>query len=222
MDKRKASFLINFSEVKRKKQKTYTQDAEDLYKWVFQFLQSEMNMREKVRAKALFRDICHLPKDQKLSRTEEVHFEHWLLFDYITVIGSRPFDLFVRAHQAEMSKSMVETAGLFMLMYLAPYRVLDADGDHFLLTPLHEEKEYAVSSLSASQHVDKGSLVFARIAAVGFEKMGVGPFIIIPAAFEDEVLSLLEQQRNKGIKSYHRFLKEMGISFLRYDSEKDA
>lgn len=222
MDRRKASFLINFSDVKRKKQKIYKQDAEDLYEWIFHFLQTEINLREKVRAKAMFRDLCGFSKEYELTQRETLHFEHWLLFDYITIIGSRPFDLFVRAHQSEMSKNMVETAGLFMLMHLAPYRILETDGTDHLMSPFQEEKEYAVTSLSASQQVQKGSLVFARIAAVGFEKMAVGPFIIIPPEREQEALKLLRIQENKGKKSYHRFLKEMGISFLRFEAEKDA
>lgn len=216
MDRRKTSFLINFSKVKREKQKVYIQDAEDLYEWVFHYLQTEMNLREKVRAKTMFRKVCGYSRDHSLSKEEELHFEHWLLFDYITVIGSRPFDLFVRSRQTEMSKYMMETAGLFMLMHLAPYRVLQSNGKEHLIAPFQEERENAVRSLGPAQQLESGSLIMARIATVGFEKMMVGPCFTISADREEEVAAELRKQADMGKKSYHRYLKELGISFLRY------
>ncbi|SDO13829.1 hypothetical protein [Alkalicoccus daliensis] len=222
MDRRKTSFLINFSKVKREKQKIYIQDAEDLYEWLFQYLETEMNLREIVRAKSMFRELCGFPKDKKLTKEEELHFEHWLLFDYITVIGSRPFDLFVRSRQSEMSKYMVETAGLFMLMHLSPYRVLQSNDREHLLAPFQEERENAVRSLGPAQRLESGSLIMARIATVGFEKMMVGPCITISSQREQEALEELRTHEKMGTKSYHRFLKEMGISFLKYRAENET
>jgi hypothetical protein len=218
---RKASFLIDFSQVKKNRQKIYWQEAEALYEKLFYYIQFEMNLREKVRAKAMFRDLCGIEEERKLTPEEEIHFEHWLLFDYITVIGSRPFDLFVRAKKEEMSKQMTETAGLLMLMYLAPYRVKEKRETTWIVEDI-SGKQLEAHPLGLTPKTNPGDLVFARITTVGFLHTLVGPVINIPPEEELNVNALLEKKRHEGNKNYHRFLKETGISFLRYHSSRDA
>ncbi|WP_147805247.1 hypothetical protein [Alkalicoccus halolimnae] len=221
MKGRKASFLIDFSQVKKNRQKMYWQEAEALYEKLFYYIQFEMNLREKVRAKAMFRDLCGIDGERKLTSEEEIHFEHWLLFDYITVIGSRPFDLFVRAKKEEMSKQMTETAGLLMLMYLAPYRVKE-NRETTLVVEDISGKQLEAHPLGIPPKTRPGDLIFARITAVGFLHTLIGPVIRIPMDEEANVNALLEKKRQEGKKNYHRFLKETGISFLRYHSSEDA
>ncbi|MFC4737585.1 hypothetical protein ACFO4L_13360 [Bacillus daqingensis] len=216
MPERKATFMINFEEMKREKQEAYHREAEDLYEWLFHFLERDLNMREKVRAKHMFRDLCGFQTETVLTREEELHAEHWMLFDYITVIGSRPFDLFIRSHSSELTPKMKETAGMMMLMHLAPYRVLHTSGSEHLLSPFQEEREIAVRAVGSPQQAEAGELILARVAQVGFEKTMVGPCIRIDPKHEEKVLEKLRYFEAKGRKSYHRFLKETGISFLQY------
>lgn len=217
---KKTAFLVDFKRVKELRQKEYVRSAEMLYESLFQFIQTEMNLREKVRAKHMFRELCGIEKERALTSFEEMHFEHWLMFDYITVIGSRPLDLYIRAKKEKMPSKLVETAGLFMLMYLAPYRVEKLEAGTLTLLD-DEQNRRKVQPLGEVADTEEGDMILARISTVGFESMMIGPVIRIGRGNENTVMEEINDKKGDGRKAYHRFMKEMGVKYLHCHSSRN-
>ncbi|PYZ93787.1 hypothetical protein CR194_11605 [Salipaludibacillus keqinensis] len=216
MDRKKAEFLVDLQKVKKFKQKKVNGIFADLYDWMFTYVESETNLREKVRAKHLFRHKLGLETELELDKNLQLHFEHWLLFDYVTVVGSRLLDLFVRTKKTELSKEMLELSGILMLMHLEPIRVHKVENGRVIYTPLFSEdnKTLEATPYLFSANLEEGELVFARIASIGYEKKLIGPTIKIDSREEDKLISQLEAVFAKGKTVYRRYLKEYGIDAL--------
>ncbi|MCE7791421.1 hypothetical protein K8O68_03155 [Salipaludibacillus sp. CUR1] len=218
MKGKRAEFLIDFKKLKKQKQKRMDENFADLYDWMFTYVQKEANLREKVRAKHLFRHKLDLNDTDELDAGLHLHFEHWLLFDYVTVVGSRLLDLFVRTKQDKMSKTMLEICGILMVMHLEPVRVNKIEENHILLSPFFKEKN---SQIKAEPYlfrpdIKEGDLILARTATIGFEKRIIGPCIVIDQRFEKEAAARLEEKYKEGHEEYRRYLKEYGIDMLKY------
>lgn len=223
MQHRKAEFLVDLQKVKRNKQNVIQHTFADLYDWMFTFVQSEANLREKVRAKHLFYHKLGIDKNKELESSLQVQFEHWLLFDYVTVVGSRLFDLFIRAKKNDMSKQMLELSGILMLMHLEPFRVHDSKDKVVSVSPLLDpsKKIIKASPYLFKPDVKKNQLVFMRISMVGFEKRIIGPTTVIAPSFESTIIEELKSVYNQGQPEYRRYLKEYGIDMLKYGKIHD-
>lgn len=220
MKGKKAEFIVDLQRVKEEKQKRIHDSFTDLYIGMFTYVQSEANLREKVRAKHLFRHKLGLPKDAVLTEDLQVHFEHWLLFDYVTVIGSRIFDMFVRAKKNELSKQQLEICGIMMLMHLEPIQIIEKKNKKIMYTPLFETKNKQIEAtpyLFPGEFLE-GDLVLSRILKMGVENKIIGPSIQISPNYYKDVIKRLETNYREGPTLYRRYLKEYGIDMLQYKS----
>ncbi|WP_416151526.1 hypothetical protein ACM26V_11345 [Salipaludibacillus sp. HK11] len=224
MERRKTEFLVNLEKVKKNKQKVMYETFSDLYDWMFTYVQSEANLREKVRAKHLFCHKLGLDNKKELPPSLQLHFEHWLLFDYVTVVGSRLFDLFVRAKKDEMSKRMLELSGILMLMHLEPFRIRKVEGQEISCTPLFkpEGKRIEARPFLFKTEFEEGKIVFARISTIGFEKRIIGPSALILPMYEEQIIDKLNGIYNQGHQEFRRYLKEYGVDMLKYGNIYDG
>lgn len=216
MKGRKTEFLINMAQVKNEKQKRSEETFADLYAWMFSYLQDEANLREIVRAKHLFRHKLDLNQETAFSEELQVHFEHWMLFDYVTIVGSRMLDLFIRSKKADMSRQMLEMGGILMLMHPEPVRVIEKRDKTFILEPLFQGKYTEAVPHLFKPEATAGDLMLTRMATIGFKKMMVGPPAVVSSDRRTTISDELETEYDKGYASYRRFLKEYGVDMLRY------
>ncbi|MCD8509991.1 MAG: hypothetical protein LRY73_09075 [Bacillus sp. (in: Bacteria)] len=127
MEKREASFIIDLQKVKIEKQQQTEKALNELLESFFRYLDKEVNIREKVRAREIFFYKTSLSKESIDDPTIAMHFKFWFGFDYVTVIGSRLFDIFIREKKKALSKPMLDISGFLMLMYLQPVTIIDSD-----------------------------------------------------------------------------------------------
>ena len=217
MKGKKTEFMIDFNRLKKRKQYELHQIFADLYEGLFHYIETEANLREKVRAKEIYRYKTGLKKDQMMTKEEEVQFEHWFAFDHITVIGSRMFDLFVRERQGEMSQRMLEMAGILMLMHLQPYRVLNVEEDGITAVPLYQpDRREILIPFMSHPLPEESDLIMARTMKIGFEKKLIGPAFSIDSKWENYVTERLAAAHEQGQLAYRKYLKEYGIDFRKY------
>ncbi|WP_026690698.1 hypothetical protein [Alteribacter aurantiacus] len=222
MDRKQASFIVDFEQMKKKKQTIYEQALMDVYGLLFSYVEKHANLREKVRAKHLFTHKAGLSNTQ-LDKTYQLHFEHWFVFDYVTVIGSRVFDMFVRESKNDLTKPMLDLCGHLMLMTLEPVKVNKVSGESITVERLITGVEQEVQCFLISPNVTEGDYGFMRLAPVGFSTKIIGPGFSI----DQREVNRVEKQVNDAIDSHpqdvenvkvKRFLKEYGIDFIRYAS----
>ncbi|UTR15638.1 hypothetical protein MM221_03345 [Salipaludibacillus sp. LMS25] len=218
MNGRRAEFLIDLQKIKAQKQKKITEIFADLYEWMFIYLQTETNLREKVRAKQLFRHKLGLNKEEVLDNELQIHLEHWLLLDYVTVSGSRLLDIFVRTKQEKMSKDMLELCGILMLMHLEPVKVISVEEEVVTYVSLLGDRtdRLQASPFLFGVDVSPEQIVLIRIATIGFEKKIIGPSIVIDPSFEVKVAGVFKDVHTQGYHVWRRYLKEYGIDMLKY------
>ncbi|QKS72088.1 hypothetical protein FLK61_36110 [Paenalkalicoccus suaedae] len=218
MVKRKANFLIDFEQVKHDRQSGFDTAAHRLYESLFESLLTEVNMREKVRAKHLFKQLADVGEEVNLHGDLQRHFEHWLLFDYITTIGSRPFDLYIRKHKEVFSKEELMVASFFMLAHLTPIRIVrgeSSDVEYYVATDETKQIKRA-NRFYCDDNWESHSLVFVRSIKIGFNNYVMGPSLTINRVHEPAVMRMLKQHVRAGDNQLHRFLKESGVTMLRY------
>ncbi|RNA70382.1 hypothetical protein [Alteribacter keqinensis] len=221
MDQKRTSFIVDFNELKKEKQRKSDQALMDVYGLLFTYVEKQANLREKIRAKHLFSHKIDFPRNQAFDQSLQLHFEHWFVFDYVTVIGSRIFDLFVRDYKNELSKPMLDLCGHLMLMTLEPVKVLKETRERLTVERKLTGDIEEVESFLITAEVSKGDFAFMRIVPAGFSHKIIGPVFII----DDSDVKRVEAQVNDAIDStgkevenvrVKRFLKEYGVDFMRY------
>ncbi|UTR11424.1 hypothetical protein MM300_03580 [Evansella sp. LMS18] len=217
MDEKHASFIIDFETVKEQKQKHMENALMELYEKLFTYIDKEANIREKVRAKQIFSHKTGIPAEYILEHNTALHFEHWFAFDYITVTGSRMFDLFVREKQEELTKPMLDLSGFMMLMALEPVHIKAVEDDEIIFSGALDssggERE-AVFFLKSSFSIKEGDTVFLRIVRAGFKNFIIGPPFAVADSDVADILSEIKTAGKEG--RVRKYLKESGIDYLRH------
>lgn len=214
--------MIDFQKVKEERQQYMDHSFLELYESFFDYIEKEANIREKVRAKQIFLHKTNLPKESLQEKTIAPHFEHWFAFDYVTVIGSRLFDIFIREKKGLLSKSMLDISGFMMLMYLEPVRIVH--GDKRLITYKKlagpPDLTFEGESFLFSQTMIEGELAFVRTINVGYREKFIGPPIVIEKPKEGEVMNRLNEVMKQDLPAIRKYLKEHGIDYLRYQKRE--
>ena len=213
---RHESFLIDFQQVKDKKQNHIERSLTELYELFFSYMEHEANIREKVRAKQLFAHKTKVPGELVLEQPNTLHFEHWFAFDYVTVIGSRMFDLFIREKKGELTKTMLDLSGFMMLMSLEPVRVKEVYDNSVIIESLYTGEIREANFFIIIPELKKGEFSFVRTLRAGFKEMVFGPAFSIDAKNEGKVISELEKVYTSEDVTIKKYLKESGIDYFRY------
>ncbi|MFC3525505.1 hypothetical protein ACFOLK_13125 [Marinococcus halophilus] len=72
------------------------------------------NLREKVRAKHLFAEQTGLAVEQVEKRPWDMLFEEWFSYDYVTIIGTHLFDMFLKQTLTERTRMDLQLGGLLL------------------------------------------------------------------------------------------------------------
>ncbi|AOM82138.1 hypothetical protein [Salisediminibacterium beveridgei] len=217
MERKKMEFVIDHERVLQEQEKRMMRLFHELYEELFLYIEHDTNLREKVRAKHTYRYRTGLPDHFPLPDEEQIYFENWFAFDYMTVTGARIFDLFIRSQQGLLSRHMLELAGVLMLMHLQPVRVHSVDSEMAVLSPaFNDDKRWEVRTHLNQSPLTPGALVFARITQLGATRMIVGPAFTISEEHETEVLEKLISVYDQGDSSFRKYMKEFGIDFRKY------
>ncbi len=221
MAKRRTSFVVDFNKLRSEKQSKSEQALMDVYDLFFTYIENNANLREKVRAKHLFKHKTQQPKEQAFDKLMNLHFEHWFAFDYVTVIGSRMFDLFIRDQKEAFTKPMLDLCGHLMLMTLEPVKIMKYDHTKIEVKRLMTGEIDYVYPFLFSPVVETGNVAFMRIAPVGFKQKVIGPVFTVYGKEENRVNTQIADairktdDPNQQVR-LKRFMKEYGIDYLRY------
>ncbi|MBU9713722.1 hypothetical protein [Evansella tamaricis] len=217
MNKKQMTFLVDFQQIKQNKQQVMEQSLSELYSMFFDYMEQKVNIREKIRAKQIF---FHKTKNsrEQFSNVIAPHFEHWFAFDYVTVIGSRMFDIFIREKKGTLSKSMLDLSGFMMLMALEPVKILEVNGKIIKYEKVFNKCKETASCYLFLPEVKKQDLVFIRILTVGTEKKIIGPIFAIDPPRCNLIIEQINKVNEQG--NLRKYLKEYGIDYLRYQKGK--
>lgn len=220
MEERDSSFLIDLEKVKLEKQLQTEKALEQLIGSFISYIDNEVNIREMVRAKQIFSHKTSISKVLLNEKSIKHHFNFWFGFDYITVIGSRLFDIFIRERKEMLSKPMLDLSGFLMLMYLQPVIIIGWK-DNCLQYKSYFSSENRVEEgywyPQTKLKLVQGKLTFIRVIQAGGKKAIIGPPIIVDETWRYEVELQLDDLKKYNQSRHRKYLKEHGIDYLTYE-----
>jgi hypothetical protein len=114
---------------RKQKQAKSEENALALYRKAQRDSEVNANIREKVRARHIFREAAGLPGGIPFSSEQEEVFEDWFLFDYISIRGFTMFNLFLRRNSGQLAEADLIQGALFLSSVLQPVKIERADGE---------------------------------------------------------------------------------------------
>ncbi|WP_018921756.1 hypothetical protein [Salsuginibacillus kocurii] len=215
-----AKSIINFESLKEKKQEEANQALVSIYEKYFNWVQVNANLRDKVRAKHLFRQLAFLHPDETETKEWQELFEHWFAFDYVTIIGSRLFDLYIRKESGNLSASELAVGGLIMTSALEPVQIISertGDEQQAFFPYSNEEKLLAYQPLGPLQSLNQGEWYLLRPLRCGFKTVNLGPAVALAPEVKQVVEHVFQSDREKAGEGHSlSYRKEKGIQFMSY------
>lgn len=200
---------------KLQKQIQGEESAKELIQTVEAFTERYANIREKVRAKDLFRKLLKIPSDSPLSSVHEQLFSEWFLFDYMTAQGLTMFNLFLKNHRQQLPEPKLILGALFLTSVFEPVQIVGVS--------VHQ-KEIKVKEFYSKEvrHIYYGDIDFTSIACdqyylvrkIPIVKRDFGIGNIYQMKNESALLNIEEQFEKLQPLSWRTFLKRNSIKFI--------
>ena len=171
------------------------------------------NLREKVRAKHLFAEQTGITVDQVEKKPWDMLFEEWFSYDYVTIIGTHLFDMFLKQTLTERTRMDLQLGGLLLTASWIPGEL--------------NEKNYwdrAVGGQEFSNRLQQdtalepavSSIWLVRTARVGFEDTRLGQAVPLRVSVEGFQALMLEAEKAYQKEEHIRWHKEKGASWLQF------
>jgi hypothetical protein len=201
--------IIDFDSVKKKKQAQAEEVIVNLYEQFMDSLEKHANLREKVRAKHLFRVLTSVTEMDLLFKSVEEHFFHWFAFDYTNIQGLTMFQCFLQKQERKLTQPMLIQSALFLTAVLEPMVVEAVPEKHFIevFDPYHEQKHLIKIK---GQQVQKNDYIFIRrVPTIGMS-IQIGPLIKVS---NFNVMMDLIKDYSKTNLPWRTFLKKKAIQY---------
>ncbi|WP_198508969.1 hypothetical protein [Bacillus sp. FJAT-44742] len=216
--------VSNFKAYRDQKQTEADQALHELYESYFSWLEKNTNLREKVRAKHIFKEKTDMHPDKLNETSWLLQFEHWFAFDYVTVIGSKMFDLYVRKNQGYMTKKMLELSGLIMTSAIQPFQTTVNERERGFVKGVDPVTGIKLTVYSLDWlplgDLKEGDYSLLRYIRCGFRDTLIAPPAPIKNAKQAFVIQQMKEQHGLHENlQWLRFLKEGGVSYLAYMKE---
>lgn len=219
MMKEKGETLFDLVSYRDQKQLQAEKNADRIYSLAYDFAIRYSNIREKVRAKHLFRQQIYFHNELPLPRYLEDLFQQWFLFEYHTIQGETMFSLFLKKYSTQLSEPEMILGALFLSSYIEPFEIIEVDQGNRILIVLEvsEGKKFNIKLISNEiTYENKGEYVFLRRLPLVTKDWPVGPIFSIQSNETiKQVISTFEQsKKNNSSLTWRAYLKRQGYFLL--------
>jgi hypothetical protein len=213
----KEDSFIDLLTYREQKQLQGEKNAAKLLELASDFAVRYANIREKVRAKHLFRQQILFSSELPLPKYLDDIFQQWFLFDYHTIQGETMFSLFLKQHAAKLSEPELVLGALFLTTFVEPFKIIEMDEEQLRLEvrDLSNGRSYSIKiSITSSSHLKSGKYVFLRRLPLITNDWSIGP--IFPT---DELIHPITESYEQACKvnpslTWRSFLKRTGYILL--------
>ncbi|MFB4163059.1 hypothetical protein ACE1TI_04270 [Alteribacillus sp. JSM 102045] len=216
--------LPDFKEYRKRKQQKADSDLRNLLQSYHKWLAVNTNLREKVRAKHLFSQKTGCLMLELEEVPWKLYFEDWFAFDYITIIGTRLFDMFVKEKAEQLSPAEKQLSGLILTAALEPYQLIEKEEGALVAKSWLKKEKIELTmgpAASASLHFS-ASHFLARFIRCGFENRIISPVIPLRLLHKDQAENWRKTVQGKEEEHQRlRFLKENGVRLIAYADDKE-
>ncbi|MEH7556512.1 nicotinate phosphoribosyltransferase [Priestia megaterium] len=207
--------LINFNEIREQKQLQSDNAICDFYNQYFFFVNRYTNIREKVRASHLFKELVNLPHEAPLSDSHEQLFFQWFAFEYVTIQGKTLLQLFLADQAKQKTESFLIQGAFFLTSVLEPIIVSKVPNSFFLkgYTPLTNEQVIIKDVRGRFANLEEQQVIWIRkIKSIGYDVL-IDSFFL---GHKQRIEQLVTQYNDKkNAMTWRSFLKQQAIYYVR-------
>ncbi|WP_442595543.1 hypothetical protein [Neobacillus sp. D3-1R] len=201
------------------KQLQAEKNAKSIYSLATDFAIRYSNIREKVRAKHLFRQQIYFHQELPLPNYLEELFQQWFLFDYHTIQGETMFSLFLKNYSNRLTEPEMILGALFLTTYVEPFEIIEVSQESrtMLVRDALEAKKFTITLCSNEiTYGNKGEYVFLRRLPLVTKDWAVGPVFSVPSneLAKQVIFSFMESKKNNSSLTWRAFLKRQGYFLL--------
>ena len=171
------------------------------------------NLREKVRAKHLFAEQTGLAVEQVEKKPWDMLFEEWFSYDYVTIIGTHLFDMFLKQTLSARTRMDLQLGGLLLTASWLPVELNEKN--YWVRAVGKQEFSNRLQQDAALEPVASTTWL-VRTARVGFEDTRLGQAVPLRPAGEDFQALMLEAEKAYQKEEHIRWHKEKGASWLQF------
>jgi hypothetical protein len=197
---------------RKQKQAKGEEDALALYRKAKRDASANANIREKVRARHMFREAAGLPGGIPFSREQEEAFEDWFLFDYVSIRGFTMFNLFLRRNSVHLAEADLVQGALFLSSVLQPVRVERAAGEELAASDILTGEKLQLK-VTDSISLEEGRTYFIRCIPVFSRSFCFGPAFQVNSTTA-VITKYKELMAVEGGMTWRPFLKKFALTFL--------
>ncbi|MBM7585015.1 hypothetical protein JOC86_001552 [Bacillus pakistanensis] len=208
-------FLIDLDAYRKKKLQLAIAQGMNLYNESLEFLNREVNIREKVRAKMLFQEKFHIAVDKELTSTKiKDTFQHWLLFDYKTIKGQSIFYQFLHLKASEASEPTRLLGALFLTAPWQPVKLIDLSEEYLVVRSLFNDENLHVVNKSFKQNNEHDPYLFIRSIPIQLNQLLLGPaYWVKEKSLMNDLLDDYKRVENSE-NTWRSFLKENAVHYI--------
>ncbi|MDQ0272210.1 hypothetical protein [Cytobacillus purgationiresistens] len=175
--------ILNLNEYRALKQAQGERSINHLHSLAMDFINQHVNIREKVRAKHLFRKKLELPPEEALSEQLQVIFLDWFMFDYKTVQGLTIFNLFIKYRTLCLKEYELIQAALCLSAVMEPLEIahISKDGKVSVKEADGKAASLQISSMNPL-NLQQGAVLLLRKVPGVYHDIVIGPVIHLKAA----------------------------------------
>lgn len=174
------------------------------------YVDRQVNIREKVKAKHIFTDLVNCEKGAVFSPLEERLFLDWFTYDYLTIRGMTIYQSFIEYSNRQSHPLDSVVHALFMASVLEPFKVIKYSGKHIYAEKILTGEECVIKTNINKPDLNETDTLFLRTIPVLDAQLCVSELFFQPDHFMVE--SLLTHYK-KSTDSWRTFLKKYSIKY---------
>ncbi|TLS39078.1 hypothetical protein [Pseudalkalibacillus caeni] len=212
--------IIDIESLRRQKQRAFDSALESLYSHYFSYLERNANIREKVRAKHIFKSAVGI-KEEEFDKELDEHFNHWFAFDYRNIQGTNMFDLFFKQKKNTLTQPMLVLSALLMATVLEPFKVKEKKSSREIKVKslITEQVETIDSFCYSFKNIQRDQIVLLRKIKSGFRYVTLSPPVGITEEKNPDLERIIQQEYGSFKEQYPTatavgFLKSNTLKFL--------
>lgn len=174
------------------------------------YVEREVNIREKVKAKHIFSEQISLEKGVVFSSLQEKLFNDWFTYDYVTISGMTIYQSYIKNENGQKHPLDSVVHALFMASVLEPFKVIKTVGENIHAKKLLTGEECVIKTDRKVEEVDPSSILFLRSIPLLDGQLCVSDMFIQQ---DHTLIDLLLREFKKSNESWRTFLKKYSIKY---------
>ncbi|PTX65045.1 hypothetical protein C8P63_101269 [Melghirimyces profundicolus] len=225
----KEDSIIDFSRRRTRWQKEQFRAFHRLIRQLFRYVESETNLREKVRARHLFSSLTGVLPPGRKERKDE-WFQIWYALDYLNIQGARHLDRYMEKYRSRLSDKDLQLMAALLASYFSVYRLEESDRRMRVVREAFRKGEKGDKVLGAGSSPSASGLYFLRPVKVGVQYTPLGPAVPVTPVQKEWMEEWLEsvyrqEKEQRGQPSplpWRMFMQQWGIGLIRWSDTKNS